>query len=85
MRNIENRNLSDKPGWVRVSLHPIMTNAEVQTIIEALGKIIDYGVDWALDYKYNLETNEFDSCIADDSNLRQIMRDMFSINNIDCQ
>ena len=82
MKNIKEGNLSDKPGWVRVSLHPIMTNAEVLTISDALGQIINYGVEWALDYKYNLETNEFDSCIADDSGLRQQMRNVFSRNTL---
>ncbi|WP_442845105.1 aminotransferase class V-fold PLP-dependent enzyme [Leeuwenhoekiella sp. H156] len=77
MKNIENRNLTDKPGWVRVSLHPIMTNVEVQTIVEALGQIIRYGEVWKFDYEYNPQTNEFDSLIQDDLELREKMKLIF--------
>ena len=77
MKNIKNLDLSDKPGWVRISLHPIMTNSEIQSIIEALGQIINYRKVWALDYKYNSQTNEFDSLILDDSELRVRMKKIF--------
>ena len=37
---INHGDMSDKPGWVRWSLHPTMTDAEVQLFIEALKDII---------------------------------------------
>lgn len=37
---INHGDLSDKPGWVRWSLHPTMTNAEVSLFIEALRNIV---------------------------------------------
>tara|TARA_B100000953_G_scaffold170729_1_gene140613 strand:+ start:429 stop:1922 length:1494 start_codon:yes stop_codon:yes gene_type:complete len=77
IQDIENQNLTDKPGWVRVSLHPIMTNAEVQSIIEALREIIQYGKEWATDYQYNPKTNEFDSLRQDDTELKKGMKAMF--------
>ncbi|SKB71660.1 Selenocysteine lyase/Cysteine desulfurase [Salegentibacter holothuriorum] len=54
------KNMEDKPGWVRISLHPIMTNKEVLYIVDALKKIIENKNDWAKDYRYNPATNEFD-------------------------
>jgi len=78
IQDIENQNLTDKPGWVRVSLHPIMTNEEVQSIVNALGEIICHGEEWARDYQYNPKTNEFDSLRQDDTELRQDMKSMFS-------
>jgi len=37
---INHGDMSDKPGWVRWSLHPTMTDAEVQLFIEALKDIV---------------------------------------------
>ncbi len=37
---INHGDLSDKPGWIRWSLHPTMTNAEVELMITALQDIV---------------------------------------------
>ena len=37
---INHGDLSDKPGWVRWSLHPTMTNDEVEIMITALNEIV---------------------------------------------
>ena len=57
---IAQKNLEEKPGWVRISLHPIMTNEEVLYIVDALKKIITNKTVWEKDYRYNPATNEFD-------------------------
>jgi selenocysteine lyase/cysteine desulfurase len=51
--------LSSKPGWVRISLHPIMTDAEIQFILHAIKEIAEHGQEWAAEYNYNHVTNEF--------------------------
>jgi selenocysteine lyase/cysteine desulfurase len=56
---IDQKDLSGKPGWVRISLHPIMTDAEAQFILYAIEEIAKHGQEWALDYDYNPLTNEF--------------------------
>lgn len=56
---IDSGDLSEKPGWVRISLHPTMTNDELYTIIEALKEIVRYSDKWAEDYIYSNQTNEF--------------------------
>lgn len=60
MHQIERKNLTEKPGWVRLSLHPIMANNEVHFIIDALKEIINNRETWSKDYTYNSTTNEFD-------------------------
>ena len=57
--NINSGDLTLKPGWVRMSLHPTMTNEEVSFIINAIEELAKNHKKWTPDYKYNPETNEF--------------------------
>lgn len=57
--DIEKGILSSKAGWMRLSLHPIMTNAEVDFIVESLHQLALHHKDWARDYVYIPSTNEF--------------------------
>lgn len=51
--------LMDRPGWVRMSIHPTMTNAEIDTICDAIEAVAAlYGI-WAKDYKYDVLKNEY--------------------------
>lgn len=56
---INHGDLSEKPGWIRASLHPTMTNAELETLIEAVSEISKNHQSWQKDYRYNRHTNEF--------------------------
>ena len=56
---IDHGDLSSKPGWVRVSLHPTTTDAEADRVIEALGEIARNHKAWASEYEYSTRTNEF--------------------------
>ena len=56
---INHGDLSEKPGWVRWSLHPTMTNAEVDLMIEALNDIVSNIETYQKDYKYINRKNEF--------------------------
>lgn len=51
--------LANKPGWVRMSIHPTMTNEEVIFIIESLKSLSQHHEEWANDYQYNKFTNEY--------------------------
>ncbi|WHX98822.1 aminotransferase class V-fold PLP-dependent enzyme [Neobacillus sp. DY30] len=51
--------LSSKPGWVRFSLHPIMTNAEIQLFSKAIKEIAGNIEDWKKDYVYDAATNDY--------------------------
>ena len=56
---INNGDLSEKPGWVRFSLHPTMTDNELDTILGAIELIVNKAEEWAVDYNYSPHTNEF--------------------------
>jgi selenocysteine lyase/cysteine desulfurase len=56
---INTGDLSEKPGWIRLSLHPTMTNDELYAFVEAV-KQIEKNIDtWADDYIYDKHINEF--------------------------
>jgi selenocysteine lyase/cysteine desulfurase len=57
--SITNGDLSAKPGWVRLSLHPTMKDKEVVFIANALREISQNHKAWSLDYDYTKHTNEF--------------------------
>ena len=56
---INSGDLSIKPGFIRVSLHPTMTNSELDYIADALKQIVKNHKEWASDYNYSNKTNEF--------------------------
>jgi len=56
---INHGDLSMKPGWIRLSLHPVMTNKELYGIIKALREIQVHYPEWQKVYVYNNRTNEF--------------------------
>ena len=57
---IDHGDLSMKPGWVRLSIHPTMTNAELQTCIDALHDIVDHYDRYKKLYVLDQKSNEFE-------------------------
>ena len=56
---INHGDFSEKPGWVRFSLHPTMTNEELGFILSAIEEIIINAKSWSKDYTYSSHTNEY--------------------------
>ncbi|MGG1399226.1 aminotransferase class V-fold PLP-dependent enzyme [Bacillus salipaludis] len=56
---INQGDLSTKPGWVRFSLHPIMTNEEIWLFIHAIKEIIANFEVWKKDYVYDPASNDY--------------------------
>jgi len=56
---INDGDLSDKPGWVRWSLHPTMKDSEVTLMITALNDIVDNIDNYRKDYQYDNHTNVY--------------------------
>ena len=52
--------LMERPGWVRMSIHPTMTNAEVDFICNAIKQVALNHEEWGKDYTQNLAKNEFE-------------------------
>lgn len=48
-----------KPGWIRLSLHPTMTNAEIDFIMDAIELTSLHFEKWMKDYDSNSKTNEY--------------------------
>jgi len=51
--------LIDKPGWIRMSIHPTMTNAEVNFVCDSIISLANQYPDWRNDYYYEESSNEF--------------------------
>ena len=56
---ISQGDLTDKPGWIRLSLHPVMTDDEVLFIADAIEQLAENFASWAEDYYYAPSMNEF--------------------------
>ena len=56
---IDHGDLSQKPGWVRISFHPTMTDKELAYILDAVESVIKNRKEWAEDYSYNNESGEY--------------------------
>jgi selenocysteine lyase/cysteine desulfurase len=56
---IEAGDFSMKPGWIRLSLHPTMTNDELLYIINAINQTVEKAEVWKKDYCFDRHTNEF--------------------------
>ena len=56
---INSGDLTEKPGFVRVSLHPTMTDEELHFIINAVSEIAENHKEWQKDYVYDSKSNEF--------------------------
>jgi selenocysteine lyase/cysteine desulfurase len=56
---INHGDLSLKPGWIRISLHPTMTAEEITAVVGAIREIRLHHEEWGKDYVYNNRTNEF--------------------------
>lgn len=56
---INEGDLSKKPGWIRLSIHPIMTDKEIVYILDSIEALASNFKTWSEDYTYNNQTNEF--------------------------
>jgi selenocysteine lyase/cysteine desulfurase len=48
-----------KPGWIRMSIHPTTTNAEIEFVCTSINAMAQNHQEWAEDYNYDKNTNEF--------------------------
>jgi selenocysteine lyase/cysteine desulfurase len=56
---IDHGDLSEKPGWVRLSLHPTMTDDELAYILDAVSEVVCHADTLGKDYTYCPRTNTF--------------------------
>ena len=56
---INSGDIGAKPGWVRVSLHPTMTDHEIDYIVYAIEEIIMYGNKWSSKFRFDRSTGQY--------------------------
>ncbi len=56
---INKGDLSEKPGWVRLSVHPTTSNKEINYIIDAVKQVSENATKWGKNYEYNPYKNEY--------------------------
>ncbi|MCZ6818693.1 MAG: selenocysteine lyase, partial [Calditrichaeota bacterium] len=65
---------SEKPGWIRLSIHPIMTDEEIHSIIDGIRQLAENYQTWQKDYRYNPHTNEYTHVSAPVSESEMVAR-----------
>ncbi len=56
---INSGDLIQKPGWIRMSIHPTTTNAEIAFVCDSIKALAVNHALWQNDYEYDNKTNEF--------------------------
>ena len=56
---IDSGDLIHKPGWIRMSVHPTTTTAEIEYVCNSIKALAENHQQWSKDYSYNPKTNEF--------------------------
>lgn len=77
---INHGDLSEKPGWVRWSLHPTMSTDEVNMFLTAVADIVENIHSLEKDYVYLKKRNEYiHKSEEKDSSLDELVRDWFTL------
>jgi len=56
---IDSGDLMQKPGWIRMSIHPTTTNSEIALVCNSIKALAENHENWAADYDYVKKSNEF--------------------------
>lgn len=56
---INHGDMSEKPGWVRISIHPTMNLQEVDAIVAAVREVVANHQRWSEDYTFDPHSAEF--------------------------
>lgn len=66
--------LSNKPGWIRISIHPTTSNADLKFVCDAVEEMCQKFEEWKNDYQYQLQSNEFTHKTFVDSNKEMVLK-----------
>lgn len=70
--------LEHKPGWIRMSIHPTTTNAEIEYVCDSIIALAENHKEWAKEYSYSSKTNEFTHKNAQDT-IHKTIEDWFTL------
>ena len=76
---IDQGDMSEKPGWVRLSFHPSTTTADIDHALHAVREIVANVADWGQAYVYSPMTNEFTPCGGDSGAALARAREWFDL------
>ncbi len=76
---IDAGDLSAKPGWVRLSMHPTMTTEQLDYCLDAIRLIVDNIDEWKRDYRYDSHTNEFVHVSGGNGMMEDPLKDGFDL------
>ena len=80
LRSIRSGDLFCKPGWIRLSVHPTMTDAEIEFIMNAIELTALHFQEWVTNYRYDAARNEY--CFkGTESKETSMVDDWFSFSN----
>lgn len=51
--------LLERPGWIRMSIHPTITNDEVLYVCDSIEQVAKNYQKWSEDYRYDSQKNEY--------------------------
>ena len=57
---ITSGDLIQKPGWIRMSVHPTTTTQEIEFVCQSIKELAQNHQEWSSNYQYNSKTNEFE-------------------------
>ena len=57
--SINEGDLTNKPGWIRMSIHPTTTTEEIQLVCDAIIDVAENFTTWQEDYVYHPTKNDF--------------------------
>jgi len=56
---ISSGDLTQKPGWIRMSIHPTTTTEEIEYVCNSIIELAANHLEWTKEYVYNPKSNEF--------------------------
>jgi selenocysteine lyase/cysteine desulfurase len=59
LHSIRAGNLLSKPGWIRISVHPTMTNASIDFIMDAIESTATNFQEWGKEYEYDPTADQY--------------------------
>ncbi|OIQ30386.1 MAG: selenocysteine lyase [Bacteroidetes bacterium MedPE-SWsnd-G2] len=68
-----------KPGWIRLSIHPTNTDAEIDFVCKSVLALAENHKEWANEYHYLRDSNEFVNKLHGDSKAEAPLEDWFRL------
>ncbi|MDB0613886.1 aminotransferase class V-fold PLP-dependent enzyme [Tenacibaculum maritimum] len=69
---------TEKPGWVRLSVHPTITTTELAFICSSLKTLAENIADWSKDYNYDAIKNDY-MHVSSEPIEKRLVKNWFSI------